>query len=364
MDADKDSDSLHEFLSTNRDELLDMAVEKLKAHAPTESDQDLRAGLPEVFDEIVRSMRLRDGMPDPPARPTEAAAAVGRQRQRMRDTIGLTALGIGAISDALGELGARKGDRTFAAREYQFFNQALDVAVAAAIEEYASRERAARRLEESKRVGFIAHEMRNALSTAELAYQHLKRGGVGILSHTGEVLGRGLHTAETLVRQMMATVQLEAGAPIERRPVSVSQLFQQLVAAHASDRGISVRCQTDGELALLGDERLVSSAIGNLLQNALKFTRDGGVVTLRAQKSGDTVVVEVEDECGGLPAGAEQTMFDPFVQGAADRRGLGLGLAITREATEAQGGNLSVRNLPGKGCVFALRLPVARDGAS
>jgi signal transduction histidine kinase len=273
MDADKDSDSLHEFLSTNRDELLDMAVEKLKAHAPTESDQDLRAGLPEVFDEIVRSMRLRDGMPDPPARPTEAAAAVGRQRQRMRDTIGLTALGIGAISDALGELGARKGDRTFAAREYQFFNQALDVAVAAAIEEYASRERAARRLEESKRVGFIAHEMRNALSTAELAYQHLKRGGVGILSHTGEVLGRGLHTAETLVRQMMATVQLEAGAP-------------------------------------------------------------------------------------------EQTMFDPFVQGAADRRGLGLGLAITREATEAQGGNLSVRNLPGKGCVFALRLPVARDGAS
>jgi signal transduction histidine kinase len=67
----------------------------------------------------------------------------------------------------------------------------------------------------------------------------------------------------------------------------------------------------------------------------------------------------VEDACGGLPAGAGAELFEPFVQRGADRSGLGLGLAIARQAIEAHGGTVELRNRPGHGCVFTVRLPAA-----
>jgi signal transduction histidine kinase len=112
----------------------------------------------------------------------------------------------------------------------------------------------------------------------------------------------------------------------------------------------------ENTLEINADERLLVSAVSNLLQNALKFTRPGGQVILRGRTEEGTVVIEVEDECGGLPPGKHEELFTPYVQRHSQRRGLGLGLAITREAVEAHGGEVSVRNLPGKGCVFAVKL--------
>jgi signal transduction histidine kinase len=272
--------------------------------------------------------------------------------------IGLIAYGIGAISDAVGHLGAEQ-DRVFHAREYQIFNQSLDETVAGAIEEFARQERAEVRLEESKRTGYIAHELRNALSTARLAYSTLKRGTAGINSNTGDLLGRGLLAVENLVRQMMAAVQLESGSPIERRPIAVSEVFKNLEEATLASRGIVIHWEAEPDMSVTADERLLNTSLMNLLQNGLKFTRDRGTVTVRARREGVWTVLEVEDECGGLPPGKEASLFAPFVQEGADRSGLGLGLPITREATEAQGGRLVVHNLPGHGCIFAVELPAA-----
>jgi signal transduction histidine kinase len=69
------------------------------------------------------------------------------------------------------------------------------------------------------------------------------------------------------------------------------------------------------------------------------------------------VSIEVKDNCGGLPGGFTEKMFDPFTQGSLDRSGLGLGLSIARRAVESNGGTLSVLDVPGKGCVFAIGLP-------
>jgi C4-dicarboxylate-specific signal transduction histidine kinase len=69
------------------------------------------------------------------------------------------------------------------------------------------------------------------------------------------------------------------------------------------------------------------------------------------------VSIEVEDECGGLPAGNSGDLFRPFEQRSTDRTGLGLGLAFSRWAAEANHGRISTRNLPDKGCVFAIDLP-------
>jgi signal transduction histidine kinase len=71
----------------------------------------------------------------------------------------------------------------------------------------------------------------------------------------------------------------------------------------------------------------------------------------------DGTRVEVEDRCGGLPQGNAGELFEPFVQQGENRTGFGLGLAIVKQALEAHGGRVSVRNLPGKGCVFSLDLP-------
>lgn len=67
--------------------------------------------------------------------------------------------------------------------------------------------------------------------------------------------------------------------------------------------------------------------------------------------------VKVEDQCGGLPEGKAQSLFANFGQHHKDRSGLGLGLSIARRSVEASGGTLSVRDMPGLGCVFTIDLP-------
>jgi signal transduction histidine kinase len=74
------------------------------------------------------------------------------------------------------------------------------------------------------------------------------------------------------------------------------------------------------------------------------------------------VVIEIEDRCGGLPPGAAENLFAPFVQVSDDRSGLGLGLTIAYQVVDAHGGTLEVRDLPGRGCVFAVALPRAGRG--
>lgn len=113
----------------------------------------------------------------------------------------------------------------------------------------------------------------------------------------------------------------------------------------------------DPLLEIAGDRERLMGALLNLLQNAFKFTRPGTDVELSAVAEGDQVLIEVADHCGGLPPGAIHTMFKPFAQVGADRSGVGLGLTIARRSVEADGGQLRVRDIPGRGCVFGIRLP-------
>jgi K+-sensing histidine kinase KdpD len=101
----------------------------------------------------------------------------------------------------------------------------------------------------------------------------------------------------------------------------------------------------------------LSAVIINLLQNAFKFTKPNTTVTLRGGASAERVLFEVQDECGGLPGANTIDLFRPFEQRAADRSGVGLGLAFSRWAVEANKGRIYARNLPERGCVFTVDLP-------
>lgn len=128
------------------------------------------------------------------------------------------------------------------------------------------------------------------------------------------------------------------------------------LAAH--ERGITLRVMPVEEgVAIDADRQVLSAVLMNLLQNAFKFTRPRSTVTLRVGASTDRVLVEVQDECGGLPAGDVNELFRPFEQRGSDRNGMGIGLAFSRWGAEADGGRLYARNLPERGCVFTVDLP-------
>jgi len=110
-------------------------------------------------------------------------------------------------------------------------------------------------------------------------------------------------------------------------------------------------------LGISGNRERLVAALVNLLHNAFKFTHPHTEVTLDAYAEGDRVLVDVSDNCGGLPDGAAASIFQPFMQVGDDKSGLGLGLSIARRNIEADGGLLSVRDVPGSGCVFTIELP-------
>jgi signal transduction histidine kinase len=112
------------------------------------------------------------------------------------------------------------------------------------------------------------------------------------------------------------------------------------------------------------DRQILGGAIANLMHNAFKFTRPAGQVSLKTSTTAERVLIEIEDECGGLPPSKAEELFEAFQQRGEDRSGLGLGLFISRKGVEANGGVLGVRDIPRHGCVFTIDLPRLRETGS
>ncbi|HUF92690.1 MAG TPA: HAMP domain-containing sensor histidine kinase, partial [Candidatus Limnocylindria bacterium] len=209
----------------------------------------------------------------------------------------------------------------------------------------------------------FAHELRNLIHTAILSVAAIKRGDVGLAGATGAVLDRSLAGLRDLIDRTLVEVRLTAGIPDRRERVLVADFIEEIQIAaglDATTRGLALSVpHIDERLAIEADRQILSGAVANLLQNAVKFTRFHGHIGLRAYATAGRVLIEVEDECGGLPPGVAEDMFRPFEQLNTKRTGLGLGLAISRRGVEANGGRLTVRNLPGKGCMFTVDLPAA-----
>jgi signal transduction histidine kinase len=184
-----------------------------------------------------------------------------------------------------------------------------------------------------------------------------------ITGATGAVLKRSLGAMQKLIDKTIDEVR---SAP---QPTVVRERF--LITDFLADAGETAMmdpkahlCRfevvpSDPALCVEGSRGILSAAMGNLLQNAFKFTQPGGAVQLRAVQDGNRVLIQVQDSCGGLPAGSTSRMFTPFSQRSDDRTGLGLGLSIARKSVEADGGTLSVQDIPGLGCVFTMSLELA-----
>ncbi len=251
--------------------------------------------------------------------------------------------------------------------EFRTLNRCLDNAIAEAVAEFSKHSdvEAAHRLtsEANERHGFLLHELRNSLHTATLALTALETGTLPIAGATGGVLRRSLDALTSLVKHALAEVRVAAARPDDVEVFSLASFIADAGNAALLDsnaRGCSfvVKNTIDPDIGVKGNRELLLGAVMNLVQNAFKFTRPDTVVLLTAHASGDddTVSIDVQDGCGGLPPGVSEVMFIPFTRRHSDRSGLGLGLPIAKQSVESFGGTLTVRDLPGTGCIFTINL--------
>ena len=371
---------LHEFLSVNRGDLIARCTAKvlLRPARIRVTQSPLLHGIPEFIDQLIRTLQIeqtprpmqsrRVSGPAGGAHPvysdlSEAATLHGRELWLNAFSIDQVVHDYGDLCQAITEL-AYERHAAISIDEFRTLNRCLDNAIADAVTEFSyEREVAAAKVESAahERRAIFAHQLRDNLHAAQLAFAAIRLGGVGVNGATGAALERSLASMASLIERSIMDARAAAALPPRNELIPLAGFIAD-VEAIASLEAKARKCvflvsHVDPSLAVEGDRDLLMSAVANLLTNAFKFTFHGTEVRLNAYASGDRILIEVSDCCGGLPAGSQERMFLPFTQGSGDRSGLGLGLAISRRNVEAQGGTLVVRDVPGTGCVFTIELP-------
>jgi signal transduction histidine kinase len=352
---------LHEFIVLNREEIILRCRAKVATRSvPPPTDAEIDHGVPVFLNQLSEALRLGQS-----TNPEISRSAIkhGHDLLLQGFTVSQVVHDYGDVCQAITEL-AVELNVPIGTDEFRMLNRCLDDAIAGAVTEY-GRERNQSGIDGesargSERLGFFAHELRNLMNTALMAFEVLKTGNVGVAGSTGAVLHRSLMASHALIARSLAEVRLTHGVQ-NREQFLVSGFIDEIGSAakmEAHARGIRLTVvPVDDGVAIEADRQVLAAVVGNLLQNALKFTRPRTTVTLRVGASAERVLIEIQDECGGLPSGNANELFRSFEQRSADRTGIGLGLAFSRWGAEANGGRIYARNLPDKGCVFTVDLP-------
>ena len=359
---------LHELIAANRDVIISRTRDAVRSRSwPSVATGELEHGVPLFLTQLSETLRLETTSAPFPADAIGATAARhGGDLLRSGLTLSQVVHDYGDICQAITALAVEQ-KAPISAEEFHTLNRCLDTAIAEAVTEHARVTAESRSAEELEHLGHVAHELRDILNTALLAFHALKRGVVAINGSTGAVLGRSLMSLRDVIERALSEVRLAAGVQRHTR-VQVVALIDDIAASgmlHSEYRHIEFAVDpVDPALAVDADPQLLTSAVMNLLHNAFKNTPEGGRVALRVRAADRRLRVEIEDECGGIPQFKEE-LFQVFGnRRGSDRSGLGLGLAIARKAVRAHGGEILIHNMPGKGCIFVIDVPLAAEDMS
>jgi two-component system cell cycle sensor histidine kinase PleC len=162
--------------------------------------------------------------------------------------------------------------------------------------------------------------------------------------------------------------ELEAGyTRLNKTRLDVEPIVDQAVKrieAAAKQKGLTIRREAFSNPILFGDRPALEKILRILLANAVKFTPDGGRITIRARRVGKATNLYVEDTGIGIPADDLRRIARPFEQRAPLRNGMkgsGLGLAIVRSLVELHGGSMRIRSIVGSGTVVLVHLPIPAE---
>lgn len=225
-------------------------------------------------------------------------------------------------------------------------------------------------------VANVSHELRTPLASIRGHVESLlMRGGSERKSGPDylNVIYRESEQLSRLIDDLFMLSTAEAGAlPLTIDPVDLAGVIEEVAGSMRSvarsERQVTIVTEVDSSLGpALADRQRVAQVLGNLMRNALRHTPEGGLVAVRARRSGDSAVVSVEDTGTGIPPEQLAHVFERFYRGDASRDrasgGAGLGLAIVRELVNAMGGEVSAESVAGQGSRFSFTLPLA-DGAA
>ena len=184
-----------------------------------------------------------------------------------------------------------------------------------------------------------------------------------------DIRSSGTHLL-TLINDILDLSKIEAGRmELELAPFSLVAALNNavtLVRERAQSHGIKLELDVAPQLdTVVADERKLKQVVVNLLANAVKFTPDGGTVTLHADRDDGTVRLAVKDTGIGIAPADQQRIFEEFQQAGTQteksREGTGLGLTLSRRMVELHGGTITVDSAPGKGSTFTVALPLVKE---
>ncbi len=230
-----------------------------------------------------------------------------------------------------------------------------------------------KRLEQVRRefVANVSHELRTPLTAIKGYAETLRDGGLRDAARAAEfveVIHRHAGRLAALIEDLLDLSSVEQGqARLVLCPVSLRDVVAQaetVTRPAAKERGHAVTVDVPRDLPdVLADRDRLAQVLINLLDNAVKFTPEGGRIEVGARPSGGRVVVSVSDNGVGIPPEDIGRIFERFyrVDRSRDRRdgGTGLGLAISKHLTQAMGGTIEVDSRPGSGTTFRIFLPAA-----
>ena len=222
----------------------------------------------------------------------------------------------------------------------------------------------------------LSHELRNPLNVisgyAEILARDPETQRLPVARRAAEAIRRNARVQTQLISDLLDLSRLQTGKlALECHPVSLAALVAEAAEAlrpEAEARGVALRVERSGDAALAqADPVRVQQIVWNLVQNAVKFTPDGGEVTVRLEREGDEARLTVEDTGQGMDPRFLPDVFEMFrqVESGASRRygGLGIGLALVRQLAELHGGRVQAESEgEGQGARFSVWLPLLTAG--
>lgn len=223
-------------------------------------------------------------------------------------------------------------------------------------------------------LSIVSHELRTPLTSIQGYSQLLEARLRGTAAPNSKELAQ-LRVIRSQVGRMrrlvddlldVSRIDRLGTVSIEPAPMDLAEALRELVARTArEEEARSITLDAPAELVVEADRDRIEQVLANLVENAIKYSPDGGPVSVRARVEGDMVAVSVADSGVGIPAELADLVFERFYQADSDvsrRRfgGLGLGLYVTRAIVEAHGGSIRAEpnRTAGRGTVFSFRIPL------
>jgi two-component system sensor histidine kinase SenX3 len=222
-------------------------------------------------------------------------------------------------------------------------------------------------------VANISHELKTPVGAISVLAETLE-GEVTdemAMKLTKRIVAEAQRMADT-INDLMELSRIEKAGDRVMGPVDLFDVVRdsvQRVHALAERAGISIRVVSpDTSILVDGDYRQLVSAVGNVVDNAVKYSDEGSTVTVTVSREGDSAIAQIEDSGIGIGAEHLDRIFERFYRAdkarSRDTGGTGLGLSIVRNIVSQHGGQVNVESLEGKGSTFRLTFPVANGGTS